>query len=117
MTKKQKNEEINQIENVENLTDDVTTCRKVQGQCLDTPLTDATQIRQGKSVYNASLRHDNARTEKPGYLDLSQTECLKVVNHPVLSNLKQLNMESRTMSTFILVWKPAVRKVKTRQNV
>ena len=63
------------LQNQENLTDDVTVnviCHKVQGQCLDTPLTDATQTRQGESVYNASLRHDNARKEKPGNLDLSQ---------------------------------------------
>ena len=47
------------LQNQENLTDDVTVnviCHKVQGQCLDTPIT-------------TSLRHDNARTEKPGYLD------------------------------------------------
>ena len=65
------------LQNQENLTDDVTTCRKVQGQCLDTPIT-------------ASLRHDNARTEKPGYLDLSHTECLisSSTNDPLPSNLK-----------------------------
>ena len=85
----------------ENLTDDVTVnviCHEVQGQhkveCLDTSFTAATQTRQSESVYNASLKHDNAIYPKvtnqsprltgtrkgklnvetsPGGLDLNQT--------------------------------------------
>ena len=57
-------------------------------ECLDTSFTAATQTRQSESVYNASLRHDNARKEKPGDLDLSQTLISSSNIDPAPSNLE-----------------------------